>query len=120
MDIKRRSQSSYMLVVSSDTETSIKNDVDEFLDEHNLIKITKDMSSESVRDYVRNNLSNYDNPTIVVEEYDDMDEELQKFLSQYLKGVAEDYVKLPIIVYDREGGTLGMQNPDLVGRVYSL
>jgi ERCC4-related helicase len=120
MDIKRRSQSSYMLVVSSGTDASVENDVSEFLDNHNLIKITKNMGSDDVRDYVQNNIRNYNNPAVVIEEYDDMDDDLQKFLSQYLKGVAEKHVKLPIIVYDDEGGNLGFQNPDLHGRVYSL
>lgn len=49
-----------------------------------------------------------------------MSKDVQKFISQYLKGIAEQHVDVPIIVYDNEGGNLGYNNPDLRGRLYNL
>lgn len=120
MDIERRSKSSYMLIVSDNTEKSEKEDLNEFLRDYNSISITTGIDTENVKDKVNNGLQNYNNPIIIVENYHIMDEDLQRFISQYLKHIAEEYVDVPIIVYDDDGDNLVTQNPDLSMRLYNL
>lgn len=120
MDIERRSKSSYMLIVSEDTEESVQKDLTEFIENYQIISIKTGMDADEVRDKVDYGLQNYDNPIIIVKKYHSMNEDLQKFISQYLKHIAEEYVDVPIIVYDNNGNNLVTQNPDLSMRVYKL
>lgn len=118
-DIERRATTSYMLIVSQSTDEETRDSLNNFTEQHTTIDITVNEDSGEVRDLVESNV-NQPNPMVVVHEYEQMDRDMQKFLAQYLKGVAEKHTDLPILVYDDEGSNLGMANPDLSGRVYTL
>lgn len=119
-NIERRSTSSYMLVVSDSTDDETRSNVNEFIEQHDWTQITPDHTSDNTRDLVEENLASGNNNLIVVQKYEQMNDDFQKFLAQYLKGIAEKHTGVPIIVFDAEGSNLGMSNPDLHGRVYSL
>lgn len=76
MDIERRSKSSYMLIVSEDTEESVQKDLTEFIENYQRISIKTGMDADEVRDKVDYRLQNYDNPIIVVKKYHSMNEDL--------------------------------------------
>lgn len=119
-NIERRSMSSYMLVVSDSTDDETRSNVNEFIEQHDWTQITPDHTSDNTRDLVEENLASGNNNLIVVQKYEQMNDDFQKFLAQYLKGIAEKHTGVPIIVFDAEGSNLGMSNPDRHGRVYSL
>lgn len=119
MDIESLSKKWYMLVVSSDTSESDRKEVKKFIENYDTILLESNTDADTVRNVVENGLEAED-PIIVVEEYHLMSEDVQKFISQYLKGIAEEYVDVPIIVYDSEGENLVHQNPDLSLRLYTL
>lgn len=118
-DIERRATSSYMISVSERAAEEDRRSLNEFMEKYRSIDITVNEDSDEVRDMVEEGVDDPD-VAIVVHRFDEMDEDMQRFLAQYLKGIAEKYTDVPIVVFDEEGGNLGMANPDLTGRVYSL
>lgn len=119
-DISRRAKSSYMISVSDRTDDETRSNLNDFLEQHTSIDITKNHTLDDARDLVDRKMRDLSDPIIVVHKYDEMSEDMRVFLAQYLKGVAEKHTEVPIVVFDPEGGNLGMANPDLRGRVYSL
>jgi hypothetical protein len=109
-----------MLVVSDSTDDETRSNVNEFIEQHDWTQITPDHTPDNTKDLVEKNLASGNNNLIVVQKYEQINDDFQKFLAQYLKGVAEKHTGVPIIVFDAEGSNLGMSNPDLHGRVYSL
>lgn len=120
MDIERRAKSSYMIVVSNETSDSDRKAVKDLIESNDSVLVEPETNTDAVRNTVEQGLRSNESPIIVVLDYQQMSTDIQKFISQYLKGIAEQHVDVPIIVYDDEGGNLGHNNPDLRGRLYNL
>jgi hypothetical protein len=119
-DIDRRASSSYMLLVGDETDAETESELNNFMEMHQSIDITPDDSPETVREMVSGEVSDPDR-LIVVHKFREMDSDLQLFISQYLKGIAETYVDLPIIVFGiDDNNNPAYSNRDLSGRVYRL
>ena len=118
-DIERQAGTSYMLVVSNSTDDETRSELDTLIDGYATVDINPNHDPDDARELVEGSVHNSDF-LVTVREFDDMTEDMQRFLAQYLKGIAERYVEVPIVVFDSEGNNLEMANPDLCGRLYSL
>lgn len=123
-DIESRAGSSYMLVVSDSTDEETRDSLNTFVEQHATVDITKNETPDEAREIVESGLRgeyvSEKDPLVVVHRFDEMDFDFQKFLAQYLKGVAEKNVDLPILVFDSEGENLIKANSDLSHRLYEL
>lgn len=111
-----------MVSISENVDTQTESAVDELLTEFDsVLTVTSENTIEEFQSLISETNFYGNNSIIYVADFKNMDSEFQKTLSEQLKGMAESYPVLKIIVAGvNSTNKPTLSNSDLSGRVYPI